>query len=181
MVVVRSALKRKILQFFFLNEKARVYVNQLARQIASDPKNVHRALLRLEAEGVLKSEFQGNQRYFFCNVKGPFYAAYRELFLGSSGVEAVVRQALEGLPGLEEAHIFGSYAAGGLTAESDVDVLLLGTHKALAAERALKKVSRELGRDINAVHLTPQALKAKQAKGETFIRSVFENRTIKVL
>jgi predicted nucleotidyltransferase len=181
MLPMRSVLMQKVLRVFFTNLSARVYVNDLARRLEADPKNLHRVLVRLEADGLLLSEFQGNQRYFFSNRTSDIYKAYRTLFLRTSGVAEALKKELKLLPGLRKAHIFGSYANGRFGPESDIDLLLVGEHQALAAEKCLIKASRELGREINAVHITPEELSRKKAAQDTFIETVFSGKMITVL
>lgn len=180
MMAIHSALRVKVLRFFFTNPAVRVYVNDLARRIDADPKNLHRLLVRLELEGVLLSEFQGNQRYFFSNTKTAAYRAYRTLFMRSYGVEDVIGSALKDLPGVKKAYIFGSYANGKFTGTSDVDVLVVGRHRVLAVEKCLKKISRDLGREINAVHITEEELAKKKAAKDTFISTVFSGKILPV-
>src|SRR3989338_1471263 len=102
MLSLRSQVQKKVLGYFFLNETKDIYINQLARLTDSDPKNLYRALLRLESEGILKSEFKGKQRYFRVHQDSPVYAAYRSLFMQTSGLEHQLRKALSKVKGLKE-------------------------------------------------------------------------------
>jgi len=181
MLNVRSKILRKILNYFFLNEFNRVYINELARIIESDPKNVYRILVHLEEEGVLSSEFKGKERYFFCNKKSPVYKSYKDIFLKTAGIEVILTNALKGIPDLKEAYIFGSYAEGKFGIESDIDVLLVGMHKALLAQRVLHKIQKQIGREINVVNITPEILKKKLASGDQFIKKVFTHKRIRLL
>jgi predicted nucleotidyltransferase len=181
MIPMRSALMKKVLNFFFTNPSDRFYVNDLARRLDVDPKNLHRTLVRLASDGLLLNEFQGNQRYFFSNKNSEIYKAYKAIFVKILGIEQVLKKELKLLPGLREAYIFGSYASGKFGVGSDIDLLLVGEHKALTAEKCLNKVSREFGREINAVHITPQELAQKKADGNTFIKTVFNEKMIPVL
>jgi DNA-binding MarR family transcriptional regulator len=53
MLSLRSDLRRKVLTFFYLNRKARVYVRQLASDLEVDSTNLSRELKRLEKDGLL--------------------------------------------------------------------------------------------------------------------------------
>ena len=181
MLNIRSTLQRKILNYFFLNEANKVYINELARIVESDPKNVYRILVRLEEEGVLTSEFKGKERYFFCNKKSPIYKGYKDIFLKTAGVEVIFANALKSIPNLKEAYIFGSYAERRYGMDSDIDVLLIGTHKTLHAQRVLHKIQKQIGREINIINVTPEILKKKLASGDQFIKEVFAHKRIKLL
>jgi len=177
----RSGTQNKILNYFFLNEENRLYINELARLIQADPKNVHRILLKLEEEGILASEFKGKERYFFCNKRNPLYRGYKDIFLKTAGLEALLKKEIESIQGTREAYIFGSYAAKRYGPESDIDILLIGRHKPLSAQRVLYKVQRDIGREVNVVNLTPEEFKKRRAGGDQLMKGIFSRKVIKIL
>lgn len=180
MLSFKSKVARKVLNYFFLNESAELYVNEAARLLQEDPKNIYRMLVLFEGEGLLKSEFKGRERYFSANKKAPEYKNYKVIFLRSAGVERLLKDALAGLAGLKSAYIFGSYANAGFTAQSDIDILLVGSHTPLAAERAVFKLRKSIGRELNIVNMTVGEFERKSGKDQ-FLKSVFEKKTIKLL
>jgi len=181
MIKSRSKLKNRILGYFFLNEAKLVYINELARLLKSDPKNVYRVLVDLEEDGILTSEFKGKERYFCCQIKNPLYKSYREIFLKTAGVEAVLKEKLSKVAGVKKASIFGSYAQGKFGTESDIDLLLVGEHDPLAAEKVLFQVQKDIGREINAVHMKPDEMEKKEKNGDQLVRSIFKGKVIQLL
>jgi predicted nucleotidyltransferase len=181
MLNIRSGVKNKILSYFFLNETSRVYINELARLIGSDPKNVYRILLQLEEDGILESEFKGKERYFFPQPKNPFYKGYKEIFLKTAGLENLLTEQLKGIGGLEKAYIFGSYATGEFNAKSDVDLLLIGSHNSLEAQRILYRLQKGIGREISVVNMKPDEFKKRSDEKDQFIESIFSRRVVKLL
>ena len=177
----RSKISNKILNFFFLNEKARVYINEMARQIEEEPKNVYRILLRLEESGLLVSEFSGRERYFLSNSKSPIYKEYKSIFLKTAGIESILKKEVKKIPGLYEAYIYGSYAKKKYKPGSDIDLLLIGTHKSLEAQKIIFDVQNISGTEINALNLTPEEFKKRKDKNDQLITSIFENKVIKLL
>ncbi|MDO8803976.1 MAG: nucleotidyltransferase domain-containing protein [Elusimicrobiota bacterium] len=180
MVSFKSKVARKVLNYFFLNKSTELYVNEAARLLQEDPKNVYRMLVLFEGEGLLKSRFKGRERYFSANHSAPGYKNYKAVFLRSAGVEHILKDALAGLKDLKSAYIFGSYANSGFTAQSDIDILLVGEHEPLEAERALLKPRKNLGRELNIVNMTPEEFKRKSGKDQ-FLKNVFEKKTIRLL
>ena len=85
-MVIRSKITKKLLNYFFLNEDERFYINEIAKIIKEDPKNVHTKLIELKEQGILDDEFQGNQRYFFINKNYPLLKEYRNIVLKKSGL-----------------------------------------------------------------------------------------------
>lgn len=178
---LRSVTKNKLLNYFFLNEKGQVYINELARRIEADPKNVHRILLQLEEQGVLTSEFKGKERYFFCNTKNPLYQGYKNIFLKTAGIEDLLKREVKRIVGVKEAYIFGSYAAGKYGLQGDIDILLIGRQDSLAAQRVLYKIQKEIGREINVMNLEPEEFQKKRSIGDQFVKTVFAGKVIRIL
>ena len=181
MLKIRSGLKSRILNYFFLNESGEVYINELARIVGGEAKNVYRALVEFEGDGVLTSSFKGKQRYFSANKKHPLYKSYKEIFLKTAGLETVLKELLGKIKGLKEAYIFGSYANGKQGPASDIDVLLVGEHKAIDAQRVIYDLTKSSGREINAVHMTPEELARKKTSGDQFVESVFKRKVIRII
>jgi predicted nucleotidyltransferase len=181
MFSLRAKLQNRILSYFFLNEEKHTYINELARLIESDPKNVYRTLVRLEGEGILTSEFKGKQRYFFCQRSNPLYRSYREVFLKTAGLEASLKDRLRKIAGLKEAFLFGSYAKKKFGPKSDIDVLLVGEHDPLEAEKILFRIQKESGREINAVHMKTGEPEERKKNGDQLVKSIFSGKVIKLL
>jgi len=91
MISLRSGLRRKLLTYFYLNRSARVYVRQLAAALHVDSTNLSRELGRLEAEGLLRSEIEGRQRYYSVNPQYPYLKAVLSLLQGTVGIVPTLR------------------------------------------------------------------------------------------
>ena len=52
MIPLRSKVSRKILSYYFLNPSKRHYINELARLLELDPKNLHSKLVEFERLGI---------------------------------------------------------------------------------------------------------------------------------
>lgn len=181
MLTSRSKTRNKILNYFFLNEERKVYVNELARILETDPKNLYRTLIQLQKVGILNSEFLGKERFFFCNKKAPLYKNYKSLFQATDGLEFLLKSHMKEISRLSEAYIFGSYAQNALNAQSDIDLLLVGEHSAMEAQKVLYDVQKQIGREINTVHIKPEELRAKKKSKDAFITGIFKKPMIKIL
>jgi len=77
---LNSKIANKILRYFFINPSRKNYINELARILEADPGNLSRKLQELENEGILNSEFSGEQRYYFINKKYPLLKETKKAF-----------------------------------------------------------------------------------------------------
>ena len=79
------------------------------------------------------------------------------------------------------AFLFGSYVKGSMGAESDVDVLVVGSHKAIDVQSRLAKLQKKFDRDINVVDMTEQEFKKKQTAKDPLVTRVLNGLNIKLI
>jgi predicted nucleotidyltransferase len=181
MISFRSKITVKLLDYYFLNPGARRYINELARLLDLDPKNLDRKLKELEKAGLFQSEIKGKERYFFLNRKYPLLNQYRQIFLKTHGLEKKLKEIMAGTAGIKEAYIFGSYTANKMDSASDLDLLVVGDHSALDLQRPIAALQRATGREINVVNLSPREMAAKRRTKDSFICNIFKGKVVRLI
>ena len=176
-----SKIANKILRYYFINPRKKNYVNELARILDVDLGNLSRKLQELENEGILSSEFSGKQKYYFINKKYPLLKETKKAFELKYGLGDLIARGLKKIKGIKEAYIFGSYAKGDFEAESDIDVLIIGSHPVMEATKALLPIQERIRREINVVDLTEKEFQKKKKDNDEFIRNIFNGKVIKIL
>lgn len=167
-----SRTRRRILEEFFTRPQTVLHVRELARRTGIAPGLAQRELRQLETWGILTSETVGRARRYQVDERSPILAELRSLFQKTVGVEQRLRRALEGLPDVEAAAIFGSYAAGRDRPGSDLDVLIVGRPDRIALSERLAPLERELGREVNTTVLRPDELARMAREGSGFVADV---------
>src|SRR5687767_3258734 len=153
MISLRSRITQGVLGYLFLHEGTEMYVNEMARRLGLDSGNLTRKLIELERAGLLRSDTRGHQKYYSLNPSFPLLKEYREITLKSVGLEHLLKETLQMVTGIKEAFLFGSYAENRMDLASDLDLLVVGTHKALDLQRALAGLQKKTDREINVVNL----------------------------
>ena len=183
MISLRSKITQKILSFFFLHEKEKFYINDLARILREDPSNVYKKLLEIRQEGIISNEFQGKERYFFLNKKFPLLKEYKKITLKKFGFEKLLKDKLKELKGedIDSVYIFGSYAKNQLSTESDIDILVVGRIDTLKLQKKINEIQKITGREINAVEITKKEMRDRKKQGDPFLSEVFSGKFIKII
>ena len=181
MISFRSQVTIKILNYFFLNPGAKHYINELARILDLDPKNIDRKLKELEKNGLLQSEFLGKQRYFYLNRKNFLLKNYRQIFLKTYGLEQKLKDLSLQTKGVKTAYLFGSYVKNKMDISSDIDLLLVGNHSTIDWQRKINQLQKEIGREINTLNLSEQEFKNKQKANNPFIENILTGKNIKLI
>ena len=138
-------------------------------------------MAKLEEVGILRSKRNGNLKHFQANQGCPFFEELKGLVLKTTGVAGRIRVSLEGLAGIEFAFIYGSYAKGEETADSDVDLLIIGDVDMDRLDSNLGKLEKMLGREINYVPYSLKEFKSKRKAKNGFLMDVLSGKKIMVV
>jgi predicted nucleotidyltransferase len=178
MIDLRSKARQRLLAYYFGNPTARLHLRDLAERLDIDPANLSKELQRLGTEGLFRSEVSGRQKYFQLNPEYPLFAEVRSIVSKTVGAAALIARSLKKIQGIEEAHLYGSFASNQQDAVSDIDVLVIGVPRADALAEVVRKLERRLGRDINYTVLTRKEFEARRARKDAFLENVWHNKRI---
>lgn len=176
MLALHSIPRQRLLAFYFTNPSARRHLRDLAAQLSIDPSNLSRELRRLELEGLFQSEISGRQKYFQLNRKYPLFNEVRGIVAKTIGAKFQIAGVLQKFKGIEEAFLYGSFARNQQDAVSDIDVLIIGNPGAESLAVAIRKLERQLGREINYTVLSRKEFTARRKRKDAFLENVWHNK-----
>ena len=179
MISLRSKVSQKILDYFLLQQGSEIYVNELARNLDIESGNLARKLLEMEKEGILRSRWQGKQRYYALNSKFPLINAYKAIILKTVGFEHTLKTVIHNIEGIEQAIIFGSYASDQMDAYSDIDLLVVGNHSTIELQKAVAQIQKKAQRDINVISMSAQEFNKKRK--EPLLKSIVAKKNIRLI
>jgi predicted nucleotidyltransferase len=181
MLDLRSKARQRLLAYYFTNPTARHHLRDLAGRLSIDPSNLSKELGRLEREGLFRSEVSGRQKYFQLNRKYPLFDEVRSIVAKTIGAVPVITQSLKKIEGIGEAYLYGSFARNQQDAASDIDVLVIGTPRGEVLAEAVRKLERQLGREINYTVLAPKEFRSRRARKDAFLESVWHNDRVSLV
>jgi len=156
-------------------------VREMARRVKASAPTVGAELAELARLGVLQANPVGRSLVYSVNERSPLLGEIRALVQKTIGVDGLIAKAVEGLPGVEAAYIFGSHAAGTDTGRSDVDLLIIGRPNRVALSEQLAPVERAIGRDVNVVTKTEAQMRERRRGGDAFWRQVLGKPMIHIV
>ncbi|WP_175821996.1 nucleotidyltransferase domain-containing protein [Burkholderia sp. BCC0419] len=168
-----SDYRRRVLGLLLLRPDQALHVREIARLTGTTPGTLHKELSKLAEAGILSRDRQGNQVVYRANRSCPIYEELASIMRKTSGMGDVLAEAL--LPCAEQivaAFVFGSVARGQETADSDVDVMVIGSVGFAAVVGMLYDAQATLGRDINPQVLSPDEFRAGVDRQDAFLRDV---------
>jgi predicted nucleotidyltransferase len=148
-------------------------IAELARELDLDSGGLTREADRLERAGLIRSERIGRQRLLRPDTDSPYYGALHSLLLTAFGPAALIGPAVGRIEGVEEAYLFGSWAARYSGQEgrdpADVDVMVIGRPSRSAVASAARELSERIGREVEATIVSADRWRKAD---EGFIRTV---------
>jgi|CXWL01.1.fsa_nt_gi predicted nucleotidyltransferase len=176
-----SRTRASLIAAFTLRPGERLYLREVARLIQADVRAVKVELDRLERLGFLTSEASGNRRYMKVNQAFPLYPELKAMAIKTLGLGDSLRAAITQLPGIRFAFVYGSVAKAEETAESDLDLFIVGRVSGPLIHKALSAAKATLNREINTSRFTLEEIQERLKKGDSFIKNVLTERKIFII
>jgi predicted nucleotidyltransferase len=176
-----GSTKRRVLGLLFGQPDKSFYLRQVVRETRAGLGAVQRELARLVNAGLVLRVPQGQQVYFSANPHAPVYDDLRSLLVKTAGIADVIRRTLRGLHSsgkIDVAFIYGSVASAKQRPGSDIDLVVVGLTTLTELLPRLRRLQRQLGREINPTIYTPEELQSKHSHREHFVRRVMERPKI---
>jgi predicted nucleotidyltransferase len=174
-----SQARVAILKLLFLNAGNRYYLREIATLSRQPVQAVQRELERLERAGLIQSVVEGNRKYFHANRQSPVFTELRTLLVKTAGLGALLEEHVRRVPGeIFLAFLFGSYARGEDTSDSDIDLLVIGKVSARQLTQALRPAREQVAREINPVVITESEFSSRFARGDHFLNTVLREPKI---
>jgi predicted nucleotidyltransferase len=181
MIDLRSKARQRLLAYYFANPTNRLHLRDLAERLDIDPSNLSKELGRLEREGLFRSEISGRQKYFRLNREYPLFAEVRGIVSKTIGASSLIAQSLKKIEGIEEAYLYGSFASNQQDAASDIDVLVIGTPRDEVLAETVRKIERQLGREVGYTVLTRKEFDSRRTRKDAFLENVWHNKRVPLI
>jgi predicted nucleotidyltransferase len=155
------------------------YVRQIARHLEASVGAVQRELEKLAQIRLITRRSSGNQVFYQVNEQSPVFSDMRSLVNKTVGVFNVVRAALEPLvERIIVAFVYGSVAREEETAQSDIDLIIVGEVELDEVLSRLSGVDRTLGRPANPTVYSAKEFKQKITSGNHFLNAVMKGKKV---
>ena len=169
-----SDSQARLFRWLFGQPERSYHLSELRRLSGLGSASLQRELSRLVDAGLILSERVGNLRRFQANQQSPVYTELVALTRKTLGAEPLLREALQPIAArLETAFIYGSVAKQTDTAESDIDLMLVGEDLSLnEILTLLLPLETQLGRKINPNCYTQSEYARRLAEPDSFVNRV---------
>lgn len=179
--LLSSKVKAEVFRLLFGLNGQPLHLRELERQSGLAVATVRQELDRLARLGLVEPRVDGNRRYYTAREDHPLYPEIRGLVLKTTGLADWLRDALKRERGIRVAFVFGSFAQGREQAQSDIDLLIIGTVTLRQLSKLLSGVSEKIGREINPKVFTPEEFEKRRRSGDHFLKNVLSEPRIFII
>jgi predicted nucleotidyltransferase len=170
----RSDQQLRILAVLFGQDGEEFPIGVLAERAAVAQATASREVARLAQHGLVTTRALGRNTLVSANWKLPWAKDLRSILVQTVGLLGRLGNALTDVSGVEEAFVFGSWAARYTgepgPAPNDIDVLVVGDASLRTVRRACAPVEQELRVEVNPVVIDQERWGA--TKPEPFVAQI---------
>lgn len=166
-----SKVQQRVLALIFSHPERSFYTTEVMRAVGSGVGAVERELSKLERSGLVSTERIGNQKHYRANSASPIFEELCGIVQKTVGLSELIRKSLEPYTNvIKTAFVYGSVAKGNDTAQSDIDLIVIGDDLNYSdLYTATRDAELKLGRTVHPLFLSPADWKRKIAdKGSIF-------------
>lgn len=174
--------QRRVLGLLYTRSDRSFYTNEILRSTGMGVATIKRELDRMVAAGILTLRRQGNQHHYQANPDCPIYQELMGIVRKTFGIVDELSKALEPLAEhIEWAFVFGSVASGKESANSDIDLMLIGDIGFAEAATALHSAQEILSREISPRVYRSDEWSLLLKKKDAFIREVLQKPRLDII
>ncbi len=170
-----SKVRFKILQAFLLNPEKTYHVRGLVRKLDEEVNSISRELKNLELFGIIKSKKQLNKLVYSYDKTCIFGPELRIMFLKDTEEIKLLNKVLQEIEELDVAVVTKAYIEKRYTNDSDIDILLVGKVDVGRLDKEIKKMEKEIGRELKIAVLTPEEFEFQKKRREKFLLDIMKN------
>ncbi len=172
-----------MLGLIFGHPERSFYTSEIVKNVHSGTGAVTRELARLAGSGLVSVERVGNQVHYRANRDSPIFEELRRLVIKTVALADPIRKSLEPHAAhINAAFIYGSVAKGTDTAQSDIDLMIVGEELDYSSiYSATHEAERVLRRKINPIFLSPDDWQRKVAERGSFVNKINDQSKIFII
>ena len=166
-----SKVQQRVIALIFSHPQRSFYTSEIMRNVQSGVGAVARELSKLERSGLVSVQRIGNQKHYRANQEAPIFEELRSLIEKTVGLAQPIAKSFEPYADMiKSAFVYGSVAKGTDTADSDIDLMVIGDDLDYSdLYGAAQNVETKLRRKVHVLFLSSEDWHRKTSdKGSVF-------------
>jgi len=165
-------IKAKLLRIFFLREGLPVPQKFIFKKIPVSSRKIKKEINDLLQAGLLKKERRKKDIFFSLNHKSPFFPEIKAIVFKTGPL--FLKEILKVVKNQRQIKLL---LISGIFLEekrSPIDLLLVGNSPQKKIEALIKKIEKNIGREIRWSYFDVEEYKYRKEMGDHFLKEIFE-------
>ena len=178
-----SKVQQRVLALIFGHPERSFYSSEIVRHVNSGVGAVERELSKLEHSGLVSVERIGNRKHYQANPNAPIFEELRGLVEKTVGLAEPLRRSFEPYAdAIKTAFIYGSVAKQTDTAQSDIDLMVIGDELNYSdLYTAAQHAENRLRRKVNPLFLSQEDWRRKASDKGSVISKISSSPKIFII
>jgi predicted nucleotidyltransferase len=174
-----SKTRTGILKILLFNPGKEFHLRELSREISITPIYVKKELDNLRELNLVFSSKKGNLNIYQINKNSPLFSELKSIFLKTEFLAEIIKESVKKLK-VDFAFIYGSFAKGVESEESDIDLFVVGNIEEDKLVGVIQSIEKKVKREINYI-LWSKDLFVKRAKKHHLLNEIAKNPIIMLI
>ena len=170
-----SHTRIKILSLLMFHPDKEYHLREIARIIQASPRYVSKELEKLLRINLVHTYAKGNLTIYAINRNNSILPELRAIFLKTDFIGTLIKNKLKGKA--TYAFLYGSFAQGEETEQSDIDLFVIGTIKEDELIRIIQNIEKKVSREVNYV-LWSEHLFRQRAQSHHLLQTIKKSKII---
>ena len=179
--ILSSKIRAEVFRLLFGVTDQALHMREIERRSGYAIGTIQSELKKLLRLDLVKKRRDGNRLYYRANKDHPLYPDIHHLVLKTTGLVEVLQMALKPVSGISVTFVFGSIASREEKAESDIDLMVIGSIGLRKLTALLSDASTQIDREINPYVLNPSEFIKRKENRDHFITRVLETPRIFII
>ena len=172
--ILSSKIRAEVFRLLFGVTDQALHMREIERRSGYAIGTIQSELKKLLRLDLVKKRRDGNRLYYRANKEHPLYPDIHHLVLKTSGLVDVLQMTLKPVPDISMAFVFGSVAGHKEKAESDIDLMVIGSIGLRKLTALLSDASMQVAREINPYVLSTSEFTKRKVNNDHFLTRVLE-------
>ncbi len=178
--ILSSKIRAEIFRLLFGTNDEVLHMRDIERRSGFAIGTIQGELKKLLSLDLVLKEIDGNRTYYRANKSHPLYNDIHSLVLKTTGLVDVLKDALN-TPKIKLAFVFGSFARGEESADSDIDLMVIGSLGLRDITKLLTDSQEKTLREINPHAYSMNEFKKKNKADDHFVSQVVNGPKIFII
>jgi predicted nucleotidyltransferase len=174
-----SKTRTGILKILLFNPGKEFHLRELSREVSITPIYVKKELDNLRELNLVFSSKKGNLNIYQINKNSPLFSELKSIFLKTEFLAEIIKESVKKLK-VDFAFIYGSFAKGVESEESDIDLFVVGNIEEDKLVGVIQSIEKKVKREINYI-LWSKDLFVKRAKKHHLLNEIAKNPIIMLI